>query len=206
MMVLHHSPTSPYVRKVMILLQETGQLETVRLAPAMGTPIDPGTMPLGANPLGKIPALERPEGCTLYDSRVITRYLASLATSGPALYPEGPALWEVLTLEATADGILDAAILMRYEVVLREAGQQSAPWLEAQWQKIARSLDALESRWMAHLAGPLSMGQVALGCALSYLDFRQGDRGWRSGRPALAAWYADFEQRPSMQATMPPAA
>ncbi|MCB1396338.1 MAG: glutathione S-transferase family protein [Rhodobacter sp.] len=205
-MVLHHSPTSPYVRKVMILLQETGQLETVRLAPAMGTPIDPGTMPLGANPLGKIPALERPEGCTLYDSRVITRYLASLATSGPALYPEGPALWEVLTLEATADGILDAAILMRYEVVLREAGQQSAPWLEAQWQKIARSLDALESRWMAHLAGPLSMGQVALGCALSYLDFRQGDRGWRSGRPALAAWYADFEQRPSMQATMPPAA
>jgi len=205
-MVLHHIPTSPYVRKVMILLQETGQLDTVRLAPAMGTPLDPGTMPLGANPLGKIPTLERPEGCTLYDSRVITRYLASLAKSGPALYPEGPALWEVLTLEATADGILDAAILMRYEVVLREAGRQSAPWLEAQWQKIARSLDALESRWMAHLAGPLSMGQIALGCALSYLDFRHGDRGWRSGRPALAAWYADFEQRPSMQATMPPAA
>ncbi|WP_461473363.1 glutathione S-transferase [Pararhodobacter sp.] len=205
-MTLHFSPTSPYVRKVMILLRETGQLDSVTLAPAMGTPVDPGTMPLGVNPLGKIPALERPDGCTLYDSRVITRYLATLAKDGPDVYPDGPALWEVLTLEATADGILDAAILMRYETALREPAQQSTAWIEGQWAKIARALDALESRWMAHLSGPLCMGQIAVGCALGYLDFRHGARNWRDGRPALAAWFQGFAARPSMQATEPPAA
>lgn len=206
MMILHHSPTSPYVRKLMVLLLETGQRASVRLAPAMGTPVDPGTMPVTANPLGKIPALERSEGCTLYDSRVISRYLASLATEGPALYPDGPALWEVLTLEATADGILDAAILMRYETALRDPGQQSEAWIEGQWGKVARSLDALESRWMAHLTGPLCMGQIATGCALGYLDFRHAARNWREGRPLLAEWFATFSDRPSMRDTAPPEA
>jgi glutathione S-transferase len=206
MMTLHHSPTSPYVRKVMVLLHETGQLGAVTLIHAVGTPIDPGSMPIGANPLGKIPALERPEGCTLYDSRVITRYLASLPSTGPVLYPEGPVLWEVLTLEATADGILDAAVLMRYETALRVTEYQHAAWIEGQWAKIARSLDALESRWMAHLAGPLRMGQIAIGCALGYLDLRHAERDWRSGRPLLADWYAGFAARPSMRATIPPEA
>lgn len=203
MMVLHHSPTSPYVRKVMILLAEAGQSDSVRLVPAAGTPVDPGTMPLGANPLGKIPALERPDGCTLYDSRVICRYLATLAADGPALYPDGARLWEVLTLEATADGILDAAILMRYETALRPAEFQYAAWLEGQWAKVTRSLDAIESRWMAHLAGPLCMGQIAVACALGYLDLRFAARNWRENHPALAEWYTTFSQRESMRATIP---
>jgi len=204
MMVLHQSPTSPYVRKVLILLDEAGQKDTVTLAFASGTPIDPGTMPVGANPLGKIPALERPDGCTLYDSRVITRYLATLVPEdGPIYYPDGPRLWEVLTLESTGDGIVDAAILMRYEIGLRSPEQQSAAWIDGQWAKITRALDAIEARWMAHLAGPLCMGQIAVGCALGYLDFRLDDRNWRSERPALAAWYESFAQRPSMLATTP---
>lgn len=204
MMILHHSPTSPYVRKIMVMLDEAGQKDTLRLAPAAGTPVNPGTMPVGANPLGKIPALERPEGCTLYDSRVITRYLATLVPSGgPAYYPEGARLWEVLTLESTADGILDAAILMVYEDKLRTPEQQSTAWIDGQWAKVARSLDAIESRWMAHLAGPLCMGQIAVACALGYLDFRHAAREWRNERPALAAWYAEFSQRPSMLATIP---
>ncbi|WP_323038171.1 glutathione S-transferase family protein [Pararhodobacter sp.] len=203
-MVLHHSPASPFVRKIVVLLDEAGQKDTVRLAPATGSPVDPGTMPLGANPLGKIPALERPDGCTLYDSRVITRFLATQVPAGsPAFYPDGPRLWEVLTLEATADGIVDAAILMRYETALRAPEKQSTAWIEGQWAKISRALDALESRWMAHLAGPLDMGQIAVGCALGYLDFRFADRNWRAQAPTLAAWYADFVQRPSMQATLP---
>jgi len=188
----------------MVMLDEAGQLDTVTRAPAMGTPVEPGTMPVGANPLGKIPALERPEGCTLYDSRVITRYLATLVPEGgPDYYPDGPRLWEVLTLESTADGILDAAILMVYEARLRPAELHFAPWVDGQWLKISRALDAIEARWMAHLAGPLCMGQIAVGCALGYLDFRHADRNWRSERPALAAWYATFAQRPSMTATVP---
>jgi len=203
MMVLHHSQTSPYVRKAMILLHEADMLDRVQLAAAMGTPVDPGSMPVRHNPLGKIPALERADGCTLYDSRVICRYLATLASDGPAFYPEGARLWEVLTLESTADGILDAAILMRYETALRSPEQQSEAWIEGQWSKVSRALDALESRWMAHLAGPLCMGQIAVACACSYLDFRHDARGWRDTRPALADWYAGFSERPSMQQTQP---
>ena len=206
MMTLHHSPMSPYVRKVMILLHETGQVESVTLSASAGSPVDSGTMPVGANPLGKIPALERADGCTLYDSRVICQFLAAQAKKGPAIYPAAPRLWEVMTLESTADGIMDAAILMRYETALRAVELQSAPWIEGQWSKIARSLEALETRWMAHLEGPLCMGQIAVGCALGYLDLRHAARDWRASHATLAAWYARFEQRPSMQATMPPAA
>ncbi|PTX00388.1 glutathione S-transferase [Pararhodobacter aggregans] len=203
MMTLHQSPTSPYVRKVMVLLHEAGALDSVRLSFASGSPVDPGSIPLGANPLGKIPALERDDGCTLYDSRVICRYLATTTPKAAALYPEGPALWETLTLEATGDGILDAALLMRYETVIRPAEGQSEAWVDGQWQKIARSLTALESRWMAHLQGPLTMGSIAVACALGYLDFRHDARGWRNGHPQLAAWYEAFAKRPSMQATIP---
>lgn len=203
MMTLHYSPTSPYVRKVMILLHEAGMLDSVRLNPVAGTPVDPGTMPVGANPLGKIPALERDDGCTLYDSRVICRFLAAQSPKAASLYPEGPALWETLTLEATGDGILDAAILMRYESVLRPAELQFAPWMHGQGQKVERSLTALETRWLAHLQGPLTMGSISVGCALGYLDFRMADMNWRETRPGLAAWYAGFAERPSVQATVP---
>ncbi len=203
MLKLYHSPTSPYVRKVLVLLHETGQIDEVELVAATGTPVDAGTQPLALNPLGKIPTLERPDGPALYDSRVICRYLDDRA--GGKLYPSGARLWETLTLEATADGILDAAILMVYEWRVRPEDKRFEPWVEGQWSKVARALDAIESRWMSHLNGPLDMGQVAVACALGYLDFRHGAREWRKGRPALAAWESTFAIRPSMVATAPAA-
>lgn len=203
-MKLYHSPTSPYVRKVLVLMAETGQSDAVELVPATGTPVDPGSMPLAQNPLGKIPALERPEGPALYDSRVICRYLDDRA--GGRMYPPAPRLWDSLTLEATADGILDAAILMVYEWRVRPEDKRHDPWVEGQWTKVARALDTIEARWMSHLNGPLDIGQIAVGCALGYLDFRHDARDWRNGRPALAAWEKAFATRPSMAATVPPAA
>ena len=202
-MRLYQSPTSPYVRKIMVVLMETGQTDAVTLVSAHGTPVDPGTMPLAQNPLGKIPALERDEGPALYDSRVICRYLDERAGAG--LYPQGARLWDTLVLEATADGMLDAAILMVYEDRVRPEDKRMPEWVGGQWAKIARSLDTLEARWMAHLAGPLDMGQIALGCALGYLDFRHGARDWRGGRPELAAWFDRFAERPAMAATVPAA-
>ena len=198
-----HSATSPFVRKVRVALHETGQLAEVELIPAMGTPVDAGSMPLALNPLGKIPALERDEGPALYDSRVICRFLDDRAKAG--LYPVGQRLWDVLTLEATADGMLEAAVLMVYEWRVRPEDKRMPGWVEGQWAKIDRALDALEQRWLSHLRGPLDMGQIAVGAALGYLDFRHGDRAWREGRPGLAAWEAGFAQRPSMVATRPPA-
>lgn len=202
-MRLFHSATSPFVRKVMVTLHETGQLDRVELVPAVGTPMASGTMPVAENPLGKVPTLERPDGPALYDSRVITRYLDALGSGG--LYPEAPRLWETLTLEATGDGISEAALLIVYEAGLRPEGARSDAWITGQWAKITRALDTLEARWIAHLAGRTDAGQIAVGCALGYLDFRHAPRDWRAGRPALAAWFEAFAARPSMRATQPPA-
>lgn len=202
-MKLYHSPTSPFVRKCMILLMETGQLADVTLVSSAGTPLDASQMPVAQNPLGKIPALERDDGPAIYDSRVICRYLDDRA--GGRLYPAGPRLWDSLTLEATGDGIVDAAILMVYEWRIRPEEHRMPEWVEGQWAKVARALDALEGRWISHLNGPLDMGQVSVGCALGYLDFRHGARNWRETRPLLAAWEARFAARDSAKATVPQA-
>jgi glutathione S-transferase len=200
-MRLFYSPTSPFARKVRVVLQETGLSDRVEALAVSGTPLDPGTIPIAQNPLGKLPVLERADGPAVYDSRVICRYLDAI--SGGGLYPGEPRLWETLTLEATADGIADAAVLMTYEARVRPEPFRSADWVDGQWSKVARALDALEARWLAHLAAPLDAAQIALGCALGYLDFRHGARAWREGRPSLAAWEARFAARPAMLATVP---
>lgn len=199
-MQLYHSPASPFVRKVAAVILELGLSDQVEFLPASGTALSPGTMPVDKNPLGKIPTLLLNDGQALYDSRVICRYLDSLA--GGVLYPEAR-LWRTLTLEATADGVMDAAILMVYEARVRPEERRYEPWVEAQWTKINRALTAVEENWGAHLNGPVDMGQIALGCALGYLDFRHPNRAWREGRPNLAAWEAAFAVRPAMKATAP---
>ena len=199
-MQLLTGPTSPYFRKVEVLLRESGLKEHVTEVMGSGTPLEPNATTIVTNPLGKIPALIRDDGPALYDSRVICRYLDSLA--GNVYYPE-TRLWEVLTLEATAEGIIDAALLMAYEWRLRPEDKRFEPWVEGQWTKIARALDVIEARWMSHLGGRLDMSHIAVGCALGYLDFRHDARGWRNGRPSLAAWFAEFSGRPSMQDTVP---
>ena len=200
MMHLYHSPASPFARKVLVTLHETGQANDVTLIEAAQTPLSPDSAVAAQNPLGKIPTLSRPDGPSLYDSRVICRYLDHRA--GGRLYPERR-IWDVLTIEANADGILDAAVLMIYEARCRPEENRSADWVEAQWSKVARALDALENRWISHLSGPVDMGQIATGAALGYLDFRHGARDWRPGRNALAAWYDRFAARPSMTRTRP---
>lgn len=200
MMDLYYSPASPFARKVRVVLHETGQEDAVRLRASSQTPLaaDPANVTL--NPLGKIPTLARPDGPALYDSRVICRYLD--ARAGARLYPEGR-IWEVLTLEALADGLTDAALLMVYEDRVRPESARSPDYVEAQWAKVLRALDALEGRWMSHLSGPLDMGQIAAGCALGYLDLRHAGRDWRGPRPALARWFERFDARPAMAATRP---
>lgn len=199
-MQLYFAPASPFVRKVMVALHETGQADEVGLVTAIGTPTDSANMPLSENPLGKIPTLVRDEGPALFDSRVICRFLDARADAG--LYPEAR-IWEVLTLEALADGIMEAAVLMVYESRCRPEEKVHDFWVEGQWAKISRALDVLESRWISHLAGTLDMAQIAVGCALGYLDFRHADRMWREGRDALATWEVSFAARDSVLATQP---
>lgn len=199
-MKLIYASASPFVRKVHIVLQETGLIEQTELVQVMTTPVNSADEAVAANPSGKIPALIADDGSTIYDSRVICRYLDNLA--GGKLYPEGD-IWKMLTLEATADAIMDAAVLMTYERRVRPEEIVFAPWIEAQWAKIERSIIAISSDWMDYLSGPLTIGQIGVGCALAYLDFRHADRDWRRGNPELAAWYAEFSKLPSMQASQP---
>jgi len=200
-MQLYYSPTSPFVRKVSVLIAESGLTDRVTVKKVGGHPIDPGTLPVDLNPLGKIPALALDDGRVLYDSRVICRYLDGV--SGAGLYPTNQKLWDTLVIEATADGMLEAAVLIVYEGKLRPEAERSEAWIDAQWLKIARALDHLEEMWLDHLKGKLDMGQIALGAALGYLDFRMGERNWREGRPGLAAWEAEFARRPAMRETVP---
>lgn len=203
MFQLYDNPASPFCRKVQVVLRETGQLDEVEAIFAVGHPLAPEQMPLVHNPLGKIPCLIREDGTAMYDSRVITRFLDERGKGG--LYPEAQ-IWDVLTLEAMADGIMDAAVLMIYESRTRPEEIRFQGWVDAQWGKILRALDMLESRWMDHLRGTdPTIGQIAVGCALGYIDFRHGSRDWRTGRDALAAWFTEFGAREAMAATAPSA-
>ncbi|TDK50022.1 glutathione S-transferase [Antarcticimicrobium luteum] len=199
-MKLIMSPASPFVRKVAVLIRETGQQDDIEEVEVSTTPVNTADAVWAANPLGKIPALVLEDGRALYDSRVITRFLDDRAQAG--LYP-ADRLWDVLTLEATADGILEAAVLMVYESRVRPEEMCYAPWVEAQWTKALSAVRAVDARWLDQLNGPLDMAQIAVGCALGYLDFRHPGRDWRSEAPGLADWFAGFGQRPAMVATRP---
>lgn len=199
-MKLITSPPSPYARKIRVLLRETGLIDRVQEVDVTTSPMSSAADALAGNPMGKIPSLMRDDGPSIYDSRVISRYLDDIGACN--LYPEH-ALYEVLTLEATADGIMDATVGMVYETRLRPDDQQSPDWLDAQWGKAERAISAINSRWMSHLNGPLNAAQIATSCALAYVDLRHDARGWRNGNQALAAWQAGFAARPSMQATDP---
>ena len=194
------SASSPFVRKARVVLREANLLDTVEEVSVTTTPLNSAPEVVAANPLGKIPALLRADGPAIYDSRVITRFLNDHA--GANLYPQ-TRIWEVLTLEATADAIMEAAVAMTYERRMRPENEQSDAWVEAQWEKAARAIAAVNARWMSHLTGPINIGQIGVACALSYIDLRHDDRGWRNGNDTLATWQATFAQRDSMVATAP---
>jgi glutathione S-transferase len=197
-MKLRYSPTSPYVRKVMITAIETGQESIIEKIPT--NPWDPETDLPDDNPLGKVPALIVDEGLTLFDSPVICEYLCSRVGAG--LVPkEGLNRWRVLRLQALGDGILDAAILRLLEG-RRSKELQSGDWVERQKRVVGRGIDSLEEA-VSSWDDELTLGQITAGAALGYLDFRFPGDEWRKGRPALTDWYEAFAQRPSMKQTVP---
>lgn len=202
-MTLFHNPASPYVRKVMVLLHETGQLDRVALQHSQLTPVSPDAALNQDNPLGKIPALRLDDGNVLYDSRVILEYLDQQHVGNPLIPREGTARWRRLTLAALADGIMDAAVLIRYELALRAPEKHWDQWLDAQRDKIRRALAVLEADAIAELTSHFDVAAISVACALGYLDLRHSDLEWRKSNPQLSAWYAEVSQRPSMLATVP---
>ncbi|MEJ0071549.1 MAG: glutathione S-transferase N-terminal domain-containing protein [Pseudomonadota bacterium] len=201
-MKLRYSPTSPYVRKVMVLALETGlegKLEKVETSVA---PTQFNAEVAKENPLVKVPALVLDNGESLFDSPVICEYLDSLHGGTKLFPPAGPARWTALRRQALADGILDAAILTRYESI-RPDPFKWPDWMDAQMIKVRTALAAFEAE-ADKLGTTVDIGTITLGCALGYLDFRYASEGWRAKHPKLAKWYEVFSARPSMTATALP--
>ncbi|EZH80049.1 glutathione S-transferase [Ectopseudomonas composti] len=200
-MQLIYAAASPFARKVRVLAAETGLLARIELLDTAVLPITLNERVNALNPLGKIPVLLTDAGEALYDSRVICEYLDTLH-AGAKLLPSGAARWQVLRLAALADGLMDAALLARYERAARPVELQWPAWLDGQLGKVQRALAELEHQ-IEHLQGPLDLAQIGVACALGYLDFRFADLDWRAAHPGLAAFQQDFAQRASMQASAP---
>ncbi|MEM9715640.1 MAG: glutathione S-transferase family protein [Pseudomonadota bacterium] len=193
-MKLYYSAPSPFARKVRVALYELDL--NIEMEAVLGTPTDPGNLPLDLNPLGKIPCLTTDHG-TLFDSRVITRFLND--HSNGSLYPTGDALWPALARETIADGILEAAVLMVYEKRCRPEEIVFETWRDAQWAKIDRALAVLNDTDL----GSDSLPDLAVAVALEYVDFRITDKEWRKSYPKLSDWGDSVGEKPSMLATRP---
>jgi glutathione S-transferase len=197
-MKLYFSPTSPYVRKCLVVAHELGVADDITLLPSSAHPVNRDNTLIQSNPLGKVPTLVTDDGLSLYDSRVICEWLD--ATRGGQLFPrDGAARWQALVLQSLADGILDAALLTRYEEAVRPEPLRWAAWHEGQLDKVRTSLLSLEQA-PQQLQGRVDIGTLSLACALGYLDLRFDAWGWRTRFPGVAEWAEGFMQRPSMLA------
>ena len=199
-MKLYHSQTSPYVRKITLLLHETGLMDRVEIETIDGWS-EPAALTEG-NPLSMVPTLILEDGQSLFDSPVICEYLDN-CHAGLRLIPEaGDWRWQVLRDQALADGVWIAPFSSSWNsgsgrrisagtIGWRSNSAPSAvPWMPGKL-----SADALGSR--------VDLGTIAIAAALAYLDLRGAVGDWRSGRPGLNAWFGEFSQRPSMIATAP---
>jgi glutathione S-transferase len=199
-MKLAYSPASPYVRKVMacaIARGLDGRIEKWTI----GT-TDPALLPV--NPLSKVPSLVTDDGAALYDSPVICEYLDSLGDA-PKLFPAaGPARWTALRQQALGDGIMDASQPRRREIALPQ-DEGRIGYITLQRGKVSRALDVLEAE-AGTLGALATIGEITIGCALGYLDFRYANEPWRPGHPKLEAWYGRVVKLPPLAGTMPPAA
>jgi glutathione S-transferase len=203
-MKLIGSNTSPYVRKVRIVMAEKKLDYNFVLEDVWSAQTRIGD----ANPLGKVPCLIMEGGEALFDSRVIVEYLDTLSPVGKLIPAVGRERAEVKTWEALADGVMDAALLARMEAVWdkRTDAQRSQAWIDRQLGKIDASLTAM-SVGLAdkpYCSGThMSLADIAVGCALGYLDFRFPQVGWRKDHPNLVRLFEKLEQRPSFAETAP---
>jgi glutathione S-transferase len=195
-MKLHHSPTSPFVRKVMMAVHELGLADRVEL---LAADVWGSDRIRADNPLGKVPALLLDDGSAVFDSPLICEVL-DLQFGGGRLYGTGAQRLIALKQQAAGDGICDAAVARRIETAVRPENFRWPGWVERQQKAVAAALDLLE-REAATLPKDASIGMLSILAALSYLDLRFPQDGWRDSHAKLAAWYDQARQRPSFIAT-----
>jgi len=202
-MKLYYSPTSPYVRKVLVCAIERGLKDRLALEKTDGF----GESHRAANPLAKVPALEPDDGGpALFDSLVICDHLDRIGAAPRLMPADGPARDRTLRVHAIGQGMTDAALLMQIQRVRNQRLDHPIPddwWIERQRAAIRAGVERLE-REVDALAQTFDLGAISVATALGYLDFRFADFGWRDPAPQLAAWFTQIAQRPSMAETAPP--
>jgi glutathione S-transferase len=202
-MKLLYAPTSPFVRKVMVCAHLTGQADRIEWLDSKAHPIQRDQRIATHNPLAKVPTLILDDGQSLFDSRVICEYLA--ASGRPtSLFPnQGEPRWRALSLQALGDGLMDAALLARYETTARPEAFQWQEWRSAQLHKVFACVEDVERSASSLKLDDPTIGEVTIGCALGYLDFRFPELDWRGKSPDAAAWNARFQSSDAMSATVP---
>jgi glutathione S-transferase len=194
---LFYAPSSPYARKVLacaITREIDGRIENL--------PCNPNESPpelLACNPLSKVPCLVTDDGLALFDSPVICEYLDSRGDALPMFPGHGPARWRALKFQAMGDGILDASVPRRQEM-LKPAEDARTAWIARQRAAVERTLDVLGADVPHRI---VDIGSIAVACALGYLDFRFAAEPWRATRPALAGWFEAFGENPGIAQTVP---
>lgn len=198
-MKLFYSSRSPFVRKVLITAYEAGLAGEIELLDSHAHSVDRDRTIIAHNPLGQVPTMVLDDGTMLADSGVICAYLDGVGSGG--MFPtEEKKLWKALVDQAMGDGLMTASLIARYEVATRPKEFFWQAWLDAHLDKIGTTLDAFE-KGAAEYGGRFDIGLAAIVSALSYLDLRFEDLGWRNRCPYLAAWYAAVQDRPSIRAT-----
>lgn len=200
-MKLHWSPKSPFVRKVMIAAHECALIKRIELVRSVAIMAKPNAVLMADNPLNKIPTLVLDDGSALYDSTVICEYFDDIAervAGAMPLFPRGAARWDALRRNALGNGLLDVLILWRNE---RERTTPSKALIAAFASKSLASLDQIDRDLTAAPAARFDIGDIAMGCALAYLDFRFATLDWRTTHPMLAIWFERFSARESVRAT-----
>lgn len=201
-MKLFMTPTSPFARKARIIARE---LDLMRMIEEVPVDLVDKTEIRKANPLGKVPALQLNDGSVLLDSPVICEYLDDLGNGKffpkPNIWGDTKGRWKALTLQGIGDGLMDVTIGWLLES-RRPAELQMQTAFDKNAAAINATLDVLE-RLAEKFAQYPTIGEIAVGCALGFLDLRVDVLKWRENRPHLAAWYEGFEKYPSVQATKP---
>ncbi|SEK39168.1 glutathione S-transferase [Pacificibacter marinus] len=199
---LYWGSASPFVRKVMVVAHMLQIEDSIEVLDSAAHPTDRDTRIQAFNPLAKVPAARTEDGVVLYDSRVICEYLDTEKNGG--IVPRaGAPRWTALQRQALADGLLDAALLIRYETLVRPEPHRWPLWIEKQTEKIMDALDAMDADIPDD--GCQDIGAITYACALGWLNFRFPELNWQEKRPALAHWHAEFEKTPALIATRPTA-
>ncbi|WP_332685363.1 glutathione S-transferase family protein [Bosea sp. (in: a-proteobacteria)] len=202
-MKLYQSATSPFVRKVRLTAAELGlsaEIEMLDVSDAYkkGGPLAREENIVKVNPLGQVPTMLTEDGTVLADSRVICEYLNHRGKG--EIFPSDPGKrWNALMEQTVGDGLLDAALLSRYEGLLRPEERQWQPWRDGQMAKLHAALAVIEQK-AATFGDRVDIGTITFASALAYLDLRFADLDWRKDHPATAAWFAAIEARPAFAA------